>query len=147
MRKKKQVISPEIHKDIFTYSISIGTYKATVVLVYSAKLTVAQLCTEVYKMHSLPEEGPNNEGGDGAVTLVIPEERLIYMILDKNSDISMLHHECIHIATNLFYLIQTPHTQITDEVFAYLSDTIFTDCYKMLLSNFKIPRKSFLTLN
>jgi len=145
MSKKKPTLKEEV-SDALSYTIDISTYKAKVILVYSPKQNVTELCAQILKAHNLPDEGPNNDGGDGAVTITLSEDRLVYIVMDKNSDISMLHHECIHAATYLFYLIQTNHNQSTDEVFAYLSDTLFTECYKMLLGQFKIPKKSFLTV-
>lgn len=137
----------DLQNKIISYEIKIDSYKASVIALYSKSLNTATIRRELVIAHpklSLEDED-TNAAGDAALTISIPEERTIYLLFDKTFTIGNLHHECIHITSFLFSLIQTTHDDSTDEVFAYLSDSIFSEIYDAVLTKFKLPKKSFLS--
>lgn len=133
--------------NISSYKMDFQTYASSVTMYYSPTLPVAKIYEEIAKKYGIPGGNSINESGDGALTITLPSIRKIFIILDKDSDVATLHHECIHAASSLFSMIQTSHIDATEEVFAYLSETIFASSYRTLIGKMGANKKSFLLLN
>lgn len=137
----------KLSQKIESYDISIGTYLSDIKVLYSKTLSVSDIQKVLYQTaEGFNPDDIDDSTGTAAVTIARPDERCVYLLLDKKTTVNTLHHECIHVVMFLFSFIQTNHTFDTDEVFAYLSEAIFTEIYKALTEKFHINKKTFLTI-
>jgi hypothetical protein len=118
------------------------SFQFTLVMIYHKDLSINEIHKRLSKRYK--ELVAYSEYGPSPGALFIRDGRTMYLLLNKDSSVGIIAHECNHIAFAAFDEADTEHTHDTDEVFCYLSQHIFEFALATVISKFGNSVKNLL---
>ncbi len=67
----------------------------------------------------------------------------IYLFLKDSITLDTLLHECIHITSRIFDIMDSKLNSSTEEFFAYITQYMFKECCKVISNDFKLKLKVY----
>lgn len=125
----------EIHSEIFPYTLYV---------VYGKNMSINNIIlNEINKgnIGLINMEGIDDAANSDACVYNDNMSTDIYLFISNNLTLDILVHECIHITSRIFEIMGSEINSHTEELFAYINQNIFKQCYNLITNEIKVKLK------